>query len=152
MEHFTKKGLIRFIEADPEKTQLENLISMSDEITYKDFLIGNAGMPEEFYIDERTSKVLNGIPKVYPIAKNAKFFWYVCPFCQRIHIESKRILNLNNRVIWGNCPYRQRLNQYIQIQVQMPADEEFGGQEDVDSIMEAEWRYMEAYEGRKVGK
>ncbi len=151
MQHFTKKGLIRFIEADPEKTQLENLIAMSDEITYKDFLIGRAGTPEEFYIDERTSEA-NGIPEVFPIAENSKFFWYVCPFCQRIHIESKRTLNLNNRVIWGNCPYRGRLNQYIQMRMQMPLDEEFGGQEDVDSIMEAEWQYMKAYEGRKVGK
>jgi hypothetical protein len=149
MERKTKKGFIRFTDADPKKTLLENLIAMSDELTYQDFLIGRAGTPEEFYIDERTTGGLNTVPKVFPVAENDLFFWYICPFCQQIHIESKRILNLTDRTIWTACPYRMRLMQYIQIQ--MEADAEWGSREDVDSIMEAEWRYMNAY-NRKAGK
>ncbi len=108
-------NLCRFIDIDLASTHLENLIQIEDNITYKGFLICGMGTNNEYYIDERTHKDRNGMFVVKPIAENNLFFWYVCPFCKKIHIESKRYLVLDNPVIASNCLYRKMLIQKMRI-------------------------------------
>ncbi len=136
-------NLVRFIDADPTMTHLENMVQMADQVTYKEFLIGGFETDREYYIDERSHRNERGIYIVKPIAENERFFWYICPLCQQIHIESKRLLTHDKPVRMTNCPYRYMINQYVQFDC--PVDP-LGLEEDVpDSIMQKEWDYMTAY-------
>lgn len=140
------KLMIRFDDVDQAMTQLENMIQMADEIQYKGFLISRAGS-EECYIDDRTTKGPEGYYLVKPIADNHRFFWYVCPYCQRIHIESKRLLTHDRPVRMTNCPYRYQINQYVQFD--MVADP-VAKENPSDQVLKMEWQYMNQYLNSKV--
>jgi hypothetical protein len=139
-----------FIDADPTMNQLENLIQMADTVIYADFLIGGWEADKPYYIDTRTHKTVKGIYSVKPIAENEKFFWYVCPYCQQIHIESKRLLTHDKPIRMTNCPYRFRINQYVEFDC---AAEPIALQENVpDSVLQAEWEYMNTYLASRATK
>lgn len=136
-------NLVRFIDADPTMTHLENMIQMANQVTYKDFLIGGFETDREYYIDERSHRNERGIYVVKPIAENERFFWYICPFCQKIHIESKRLLVKDKPVLMANCFCRYMIHQYIQLDCNT---DPLALVEDVaDSEMQADWDYMNAF-------
>lgn len=141
----SNEKLFRFIDIDERMTHLENLIQIADYISYKGFLVGGMDTNNEYYIDERTHKDTRGMYVVRPIAENEKFFWYVCPFCQKIHIESKRYLFRDNPIIDSNCIFRRKLIQKLRIIA--PASPL--AQENVDEVpgfvMDEEWNYMEKF-------
>ena len=108
--------------ADPLMTHLENMLLMENQITYKDFLVekgcSNEGDNPEYneaYIDERTHRDENGMFVVKPIAESKKFFWYVCPHCKKIHMESKRYLLTDERIITAQCIYSNGIIPKIKI-------------------------------------
>lgn len=106
-------------------------------------MVYNKGTENEYYIDLRTTKNEKGIAVVKPIADNEKYFWYVCPYCQEIHIESKRCLNINNKILWTNCKYRHRILQYILIDSNF---EPIAKKEPLDSELEREYNFMQEFE------
>lgn len=132
--------LIPFDEVDIHMTHLENMIQMAETILFDKFLICGDGV----FIDPRTVRNLEGMPVVKPIAENPWFFWYACPFCQSIHIESKRLLNHDRRVISANCPYRYQIRQ--EFVIDMPADP-LAYQEVADQILHDEWTTMQEFLG-----
>lgn len=148
MKKTMNEKLIMFVDADPTITHLENMLQMADQLTYNEFLIGGWEADKTYYIDNRSHRNENGIYLVKPIAENERFFWYICPFCQQIHIESKRLLTHDKPVRMTNCPYRYMINQYVQFDC--PADP-LGLEDDVpDEVMQAEWNYMTAYLASQV--
>lgn len=123
-------------------TKLEKLIQMNMNPIVEDILICNKG-DDEYYIDERKARNEQGMPIVKPIAESEMFVWYVCPFCQQIHIESKRCLNVNNKIIMTNCKYRYRILQYIVIDCEI---EPVAFQEAKDDVLEKEYEFMMDFE------
>jgi hypothetical protein len=135
---------INGIEAEPTMTHLENMIQMAD-IIHDEFLILDASKPVHYFVDERTMKNQQGIPLVKPIAENGRFFWYICPYCQQIHIESKRNLFRDNPIIRSGCEYRNRVLQDIEID--MKKDPIADTTElAAEAVLEAEWEYMQQFE------
>jgi hypothetical protein len=98
---------------------------------------------EEFYHDLRTVHSFKEHPRVKKIAENDLFFWYVCPNCTQIHIESKRNLNVANKAIWSNCKRRIKINQYIIIDTDIKP---IAHQEVDDDVLEQEWNFMQNFE------
>lgn len=143
---------VRYIDIDATQTHLENLIQIADKITYKEFLIetgcsnpGDNPCYNEAYIDERTHRDRNGIFIVKPIAENEKFFLYICPYCKKIHIESKRYLFNNKVILDANCNYRHRLIQKICLIAHASPLAQENIDEVPDEVMKAEWEYMKAF-------
>lgn len=148
MKTIMNGNLVKFVDADPTITHLENMIQMANNLLYKEFLIGGWETDKDYYIDPRSHRIENGIYSVKPIAENEKFFWYICPYCQQIHIESKRLLTHDKPIRMTNCPYRYMINQYVQFDCSADA---LGLEENVpDSVMQAEWNYMTAYLASQV--
>lgn len=143
-----ENNLCRFIDVDDidhSMTHLENLIQIEDNITYKAFLIGGMGTNNPFYIDERTHKDKNGIYVVKPIAENDKFFWYVCPFCKKIHIESKRYLFIDRPVLNANCIYRNRLIQKLRIIAAASPLAQQNPDDVPGYVLKEEWDFMDKF-------
>ena len=139
---------VKFVDADPTKTHLENMLQMADTVLCNEFLIVGMDLDKEYYIDERSHRNEKGIHVVKPIAENAKFFWYVCPYCQQIHIESKRLLTHDKPIRMTNCPYRFMINQYVQFDC---SADPLGFENDVpDAILQSEWEYMTSYLASQV--
>ena len=122
--------------------KLEKLMKMNMNPIVENIFISKRG-EEEYYIDERTIKNEQGMKVVKPVAENEMFVWYICPFCQQIHIESKRCLNVNNKVIMTNCKYRYRIMQYIIIDCEI---EPVAFQEAKDDVLEKEYEFMMDFE------
>lgn len=123
--------------------QARRMEQLADRILFDGFLIADAAEPIQFYIDERTSNGSEGIPLVKPIAENEKFFWYVCPYCKRIHIESKRTLTHDKPIRLASCGYRFNSEK---VQFDMDADPLGLQENELDSVLKAEWEYMKEYE------
>ena len=123
--------------------KLDKLIHMGVNPKVESIMVYNKGGEDECYIDSRTKRSEKGIAVVKPIAENEKYIWYVCPFCQEIHIESKRCLNVNNKVLWTNCRYRNRVIQYILIDSNI---EPIAQEEVLDSELEEEYNFMQGFE------
>lgn len=124
--------------------KLEKLKMMMDLRKVTEYiLVCNKGEEDEFYIDSRTTRNEQGLYKVKPIAENNLFMWYVCPFCQQIHIESKRCLNVTNKVLWANCKYRRRMVQYIVADCEL---DPIAHQEVEDTALESEYKFMQSFE------
>lgn len=135
------EGFVIFDE--PNVVQARKMIKLADKLLYDGFLIGYVDSKLQLYIDERTRKGSEGIPLVKPIAENEKFFWYICPYCQRIHIESKRTLTHDKPIRIASCGYRFRSEK---IQFDMDADPLGLQENELDSVLKAEWEYMKEYE------
>ena len=127
-------------------TKLETVLKINIIPIVESILIGNKGKPDEYYIDSRTKVNEKNMPIVKPIAENEKFIWYICPFCQKIHIESKRCLNVNNKILWANCKYRCRISQYITLDCE---SEPLAHQKVTDKELEHEWNYMQKFENKE---
>lgn len=136
------------VEADPHMGHIGNMIQMADAAPFKGFLISNSGTPDEHYIDERTHRTPEGLYLVKPIAESRLFFWYVCPFCQDMHIESKRLLTRDRPVRLANCAYRNQINQYLQFDM---AADPLALQQVTDEILSSEWRIMKEYAASRKG-
>lgn len=136
------------VEADPHMTHIENMIQMADAVTFKDFLISDSGTPDEHNIDERTHRTPEGVFLVKPIAESRLFFWYACPLCQSIHIESKRLLTHDRPVCLTNCAYRDQINQYIRFDM---AADPLALQQAPDEVLSKEWRIMQEYAASRKG-
>lgn len=148
MKKAMNEMLVKFVDADPTITHLENMLQMADQLAYNEFLIGGLETDKTYYIDNRSYRNENGIYLVKPIAENERFFWYVCPYCQQIHIESKRLLTHDKPVRMTNCPYRYMINQYVQFDC---STDPIALEENVpDAVMQAEWEYMNAYFASQV--
>ena len=127
MKTIRNGNLVRFIDADPSLTHLENMLQMADRITYNEFLIGGWETDRTYYIDERSHRIKNGIYVVKHIAENKKFFWYICPYCQQIHIESKRLLTHDKPIMatmflgsWFLQKFQLNLNKLKSLMNQQP--------------------------------
>lgn len=124
-------------------TKIQKLYQIKAIQAVENILVYNQGSKDECYIDSRTIRNEKGMPIVKQIAEIDKYIWYVCPFCQQIHIESKRCLNVNNRILWTNCRYRSRVLQYITIDCDI---EPIAHQEATDSELEQEYILMQEFE------
>ena len=130
------------INTEPLMIQARKMEKMADRLMYDEFLVADSAEPIQFYIDERTRKGSEGFPLVKPIAENEKFFWYICPYCKRIHIESKRTLTHDKPVRLATCGYRFSTEH---IQFDMEANPLAMQENKVDSILKAEWEYMKGF-------
>lgn len=98
----------------------------------------------EFYTDPRTVLKLNELPRVKPIAESLLYIYYVCPYCRRIHIESKRYMNVLNRMIETRCKHEVK-HIIIDWKVEPIAHEEAFPEE-----LTKEWEFMKQFEAGRV--
>lgn len=80
------------------------------EIERKDFYVSEPNSRLEHYIDVMTERLdaegnLLEVPIVHPIAATDKYIFYICPNCQSIHGESKRLLNVPDKRTHTKCPH-----------------------------------------------
>lgn len=131
--------------------KLEKLLSMKFNLL-SEIEVFRKGTDEEFYVDPRTVRAMIGSnqpPKVKMIAENEKFFWYVCPFCQQIHIESKRCLNVDQKIIRANCKHRSSIFMDLIIdEVKCDIVGVVNGFE-FEATLKSEWDFMRSFENFK---
>lgn len=78
-------------------------MEMTEHIRNLQVVIGEDG--KQFYIDNRTESSPDFKYLIKPISQNYWFFAYVCPFCQKVHIDSARLLSGQKHYIIPNCVY-----------------------------------------------
>lgn len=90
--------------------KINRLENYDVEIERKDFYVSEPNSRLEYYIDVMTERLdaegnLLEYPIVHPIAQTEKFIFYICPNCQTIHSETKRLLNVPNKRTFTKCPH-----------------------------------------------
>lgn len=125
--------------------KIQKLIDEGIEITRTDFYVVDVGEPTEYYIDPMTEPLYNEKnqligSKIKPIAEKNTFFYYICGMCQQIHVDSKRMLNVDNRMHMTKCDY-------ISTPILYSVLKDTVAYEDVEeSTLEREWNYMEEFQ------
>lgn len=121
--------------------------------TQQFILTCNAGKPTEYYIDKRTHRNEHNDYVVKPIARNRLFFWYICPFCQMIHMESCRWLNRTGVFIPIRCKHLRKLKLTLcidtpvsDIAVQGTDVHDLYDQIVLDNCLHAEYEHIEDFE------
>lgn len=125
--------------------KVQKLLDEGIEITRTDFYVVDVGEPTEYYIDPMTESLYNEKNQlvghqVKPIAEHDTFFYYICGMCQQIHIDSKRMLTVDNRIHITKCDY-------ISTPVLYSVLKDTVAHEDVEEpTLEKEWNQMQDFE------
>lgn len=145
-----------FVRMRVERVDNENMAKLSKLIisnqNYKDSTIKMLSKIEvfeknksgEFYTDPRTVMKLNELPRVKPFAESVLYIYYVCPYCRRIHIESKRFMNVLNRRVETRCKLETN---YIIIDWKIEA---IAHEEAFPEELTREWEFMKQFEDIRV--
>ena len=131
----------------------DQLFGMPKTEAFSQLLVCNLGTPTEYYIDPRTYRDENNLYVVKPITGNRLFFCYVCPFCQEIHIETCRALNVKHKKLYCKCKHIQSIGlQFIlDAPIALISKEPYEVYNYYDEIVwnnkiRREWEYMQKFE------
>ncbi len=114
--------------------------------------IFNRGTIFEHYVDPRTYRNEDNIYVIKPITENSLYFCYVCPWCQDIHIESKRELFTDQRKLFVKCSHLKHLK--LTFIIDMPVariainDDVIKGRAYRKGLTD-EYNFMQRFEGEK---
>lgn len=125
---------------------LEKIFEVRGSLIRNDFyVIANDSEEEIFYIDPLTqvydenNKKLE-FPKVVPIGfLRHFFFFYICPYCREIHVDSTTNLNVDNKIIDTKCSDLNKNTIRIQMELLRVEKGQYIGKKD-------EYEFMERFE------
>lgn len=125
--------------------QLKDIYEVNGNIVRNNFYTLE-GKGKEFYIDPLTERYDEELkPLEHPVITPIGFLggthlFYICPFCQEIHIESTTNLNVDNKVL--TIPCEQHTGVKIQMNMLKADKPDYIG-------FESDWEFMQRFEGMK---